>query len=213
MILLLENKQLRQKKFEIKNISKIDNILGDEKCNEIISNFLKDNSIFNKYDTIIIHESIYFEEKRAILFETLKKYSKSKNLVIFSGSRDTSSLNKNILEISAKTMYVNLEDFINEYNNNHKELLILAYGKLWKFNFLLNILEKLNIFIDENFENDIELDFDEFEDDFDLFKIKEHISQEDYENIFSNIDDYEDEITLEQIIKLRDNLKKLIKVD
>ncbi len=92
MILLLENEQDRIGGIEKSGIDfteysdSIEVILYDEKCNNILNGFLENPHDFDKYDTIIIHESIYQENKRERLFEILEQYTvkENKNLVKFS---------------------------------------------------------------------------------------------------------------------------------
>ncbi len=154
MILLLENKQSRQKNIEssLNNYSDcLSNILGDEACNHLLDDFLQDKSTFDKYDTIIIHESIYHDEERDQLFTEIKSYLQNKDLIKFSGNNIQVSLQeKNILQISPATLYENIEVFLDEYRKESSNILMLAYGRNWEMNILLNILEKLNIFIENN---------------------------------------------------------------
>jgi hypothetical protein len=210
MILLLENKEIRQKNNTAAfNDKIIHNILGDEKCNKILSNFLQNESELDAYDTIIIHESIYSEDKRDELFKKLENFCKqtNKKIIKFSGNNTQAYLKDNLLEISSKSLYENLMVFVEEYAKNHANILMLAYGKNWYLNILLNILEKVNLLIEDSKEDDF--DFDEFEDDFDLLKIQKILGDTKYQQLFADIDiDYE--ISLEQIKLFRNNLKSLI---
>ena len=72
----------------------------------------------------------------------------------------------------------------------------------------MNILEKVNLFIEDSKEDD-DFDFDEFEDDFDLLKIKKILGNTEYEQLFVDVN-IDDEISLGQIIMFRDNLRRLI---
>ena len=213
MILLLENKTTRVDESDI-NFSYYDDIdimkalLTDEKCNNFLDDFLDDHTVFDKYDTIIIHESIYREEKRKEFFEELESYCKGKNLVKFSGNNTQALLTSISLDLSDKDLYTNLVDFLEEYRNNNHNILMLAYGKHWDLNKLLNVLQKLNLFI-ENYEDE-KLDFDEFEDDFDLLEFKNLLNNNEYNVLFRNLDNFENEISLEQIKVLASNFKKLI---
>ena len=204
-ILLLENKTIRQQDIQI-NCEKI---LGNENCNEKLENFMKDNSIFDEYDVIIIHENIYLESERKKLFTKLESYCKEKYLVKFSGNNSHSSLNKKLLSLSPKKLYENVEEYLRENESSQANILMLAYGKYWDLNKLLNILQELNLFI-KNFNEDDEVDFDEFEDDFDLLELKKILNKEDYKSIFINLDNFEDDIDLEQIKILASNFEKLI---
>jgi len=212
MILLLENNIIRANKSDInfENYTEVmKSVFSDTKCNSLLDNFLEDNYIFDEYKTIIIHESIYREEQRKELFKALESYAKNKNLVKFSGNNTHASLSDRTLQLSAENLYQNLETFLEESKKNEPNILILAYGKYWDLNKLLNILQALNLFI-EDYDEDEEIDFDEFEDDFDLLELKKILSDDDYKKLFKNLDDFEDEIDLEQIKVLAHNFEILI---
>ena len=149
-VILLENKDERQKEhiFDMSKYEFFDNVLGDNDCNNMLDKFLQNNSIFDDYDTIIIHESIYDDQKRINLFEVLKNYCSNKNLIMFSGNNTQFSLeNESLLRISPSSLYNNIEVFLNAYEKNGSNILMLALGEKWQFNILLNTLEQLNIFI------------------------------------------------------------------
>lgn len=204
-IILLENQTIRQQGIQIN----CENILGNKNCDEKLENFMKDNSIFDEYDVIIIHENIYLESERKKLFNELESYCNEKYLVKFSGNNSQSSINNKILSLSAKTLYENIEEYLNENKSGQANILMLAYGKYWDLNKLLNILQSLNLFIEE-FDEENEIDFDEFEDDFDLLELKKILSKEDYKSLFINLNDFEDDINLEQINILASNFEQLI---
>ncbi|MDQ7046339.1 MAG: hypothetical protein Q9M39_01435 [Sulfurovum sp.] len=84
----------------------------------------------------------------------------------------------------------------------------MAYGKNWDLNPLLNTLEELNIFI-ENFDEDEEINFDEFEDDFDLLTFKKILKDEEYQSLYKNLD-FADEVSIDEMRILSDNFKTLI---
>jgi len=210
MILLLENNTIRKNKSEInfENYSEVmESVFSDTKCNSLLDNFLEDNYIFDKYKTIIIHENIYREEQRKKLFNVLESYAKNKNLVKFSGNNTQASLTDRRLQLSAENLYKNLETFLQESKKDESNILILAYGQHWDLNKLLNTLQELNLFIEDY---DEEIDFDEFEDDFDLLELQKILSDDDYKKLFKNLDDFEDEIDLEQIKVLACNFEILI---
>ncbi len=212
MILLLENKDKRYKD-NITNINEaqnIDIVLGDEKCNALLDSFLQDTTVLNSFDVIIIHESIYYADKRYELLKNIESFcvASGKNMIIFSGNNTQPYLRSNILEISAKNLYHNLKEYLEEYKEDRENILVLAYGKKWKLNILLNALERINIFREDSEEESV--DFDEFEDDFDLRKIEKIVGKNDYNNLFKNID-MDDEITLQQIKLLTTSLRDLIK--
>lgn len=211
-IIFFENKVDRKNSYNIdfsKHREFLNTVFGNDACNKELDAFLKDNTILDQYDTVLMHATIYHEDKRNKLFRTLKEYCKNKiNLVIFSGGGDIGSLNNNILEVTAKSFYENINIFLNKYQDATSNLLMLAYGENWDLNMLLNTLEKLNVFIANN--DEIIEDFDDFEDDFNFIKIKKVLAPAEYKLIFKNvkIDDYE--INTDQIKIIRDNLKNLI---
>lgn len=185
-VILLENKDERQKEhiFDMSKYEFFDNVLGDNDCNNLLDKFLQNNSIFDDYDTIIIHESIYDDQKRINLFEVLKNYCSNKNLIMFSGNNTQFSLeNESLLRISPSSLYNNIEVFLNAYEKNGSNILMLALGEKWQFNILLNTLEQLNIFIQNNEKESINKSI--FSSKSGLLKIKE-VNEEIYESIFKN---------------------------
>ena len=207
-ILLLENKDNRQDilTFNLKQYSFLNNVLGDNNCNILLDNFLVNQSIFDEYDTIIIHESIYYDEKREKLFAILNNFCSEKKLIKFSGNNTQFSLeNEFSLQLSPTTLYENLEIFLETYKIDDSNILMLALGKNWYLNVLLNSLEKLNIFIENN--NDKPKQKSIFSSKAGLTKIKA-VSPESYALIFSGIDS--NTITTDQMNKVTDRLKKLI---
>jgi hypothetical protein len=211
MILFLENNRYRANKSEIefehyKDV--LETIFSDTKCNNKLDNFLQNSSLFDDYDTIIIHENIYTEEQRKKLFKTLENHCKNKQLVKFSGNNSQASLSNISLQISAEFLYKNLKVFLEEYKQKTSNILMLAYGKNWSTNKLLNTLQEINLFI-ESYEDE-EIDFDEFEDDYDLLELKKILSKKEYNLLFKNLDNFEEEIDLEQIKVLALNFKALI---
>jgi len=205
MILFLEDKETRENRIDISD-ENIDIFVGDSKCKQQLEEFINNFDIFSKYDTIIIHESINFN-KNIDIVKQVKDYCENndKNLVIFSGNNSQPSLSHNILNITAKSLYNNINIFLANYQNKQSNILMLAYGEHWKSNILLNILESVNILIEDSDEND-EFDFDEFEDDYDLLQIKNILPTE-YDKLINGL---EDDILVSDIKKIRDNLKQLI---
>ena len=62
------------------------------------------------------------------------------------------------LELNSKTFYSkNLELFLVAVNSKNENILMLCYGENWKLNIVSNILEKTNLFISKQTEEDIEL--------------------------------------------------------
>lgn len=211
MILFLDNNTYRANKSKIdfeKYTHIVQTILFDEKCNNKLDDFLENKSSFDEFDIIIIHESIYADEKREKLFRELENYCKDKKLVKFSGNNSHASFTEGSLQLSDKALYINLEIFFKEYENNTSNILMLAYGRNWSINKLLNTLQDINLFIEDY--KDEEIDFDEFEDDFDLLDFKKILNTEEYKLLFKNLDNFEDEIDLEQVKVLASNFKILI---
>lgn len=207
-VILLENKDERQKEhiFDMPKYEFFDNILGDNDCNNLLDKFLQNNSIFDNYDTIIIHESIYDDKKRINLFEVLKNYCSNKNLIMFSGNNTQFSLeNESLLRISPSSLYNNIEVFLNDYEKKGSNILMLALGEKWQFNILLNTLEQLNIFIQNNEKESINKSI--FSSKSGLLKIKE-VDEEIYESIFKNFTS--NNLTKNDIETISINLKNMI---
>lgn len=212
-IIFFENKIDRKNKYNIdfEKYQNLDTIFGNEECNKELDRLLQDNSVIDQYDTILIHATIYYENKRPELFRTLKKYCKNRiNLVIFSGGGDIGALNNNVLEVTANSFYENIEIFLEKHQNGSSNLLMLAYGEHWDLNLLLNTLERINILIEDN-DDEYTEDYDDFEDDFNFLKIKKILNIEKYKTIFTNVDIDNDEININQIKTIRNNLINLIK--
>jgi hypothetical protein len=207
-VILLENKDERQKEhiFDMPKYEFFDNVLGDNDCNNLLDKFLQNNSIFDNYDTIIIHESIYDDQKRINLFEVLKNYCSNKNLMMFSGNNTQFSLeNESLLRISPLSLYNNIEVFLNAYEKKSSNILMLALGEKWQFNILLNTLEQLNIFIQNNEKESINKSI--FSSKSGLLKIKE-VNEEIYESIFKNFTS--NNLTKIDIETISANLKNMI---
>lgn len=205
-ILLLENKIDREGLHEIKSadINGLELILGDIECNRILNDFLDNHMILEQYTTIIIHQNIYEEEKRNLLFNKLKSYCKEKYLVIFSGGNNSISLrNDYLLELNSKNMYKNLFSYVEEFEKNNPQILILGYGKKWELNIFLNILEHINIFLENN-KNENFFDFDEFEYEIDLEELKKTNYQ------YSEIVSIKQNLSKNEILNIRDKIYKII---
>jgi len=205
MILLLENKMNRLHD-SINNNPKanIEILKGDSDCNAHLDNFLNNNNLYDTYTTIIIHESIYAEEKRENLFSKLESYCKAteKKLVIFSGNNAQASLCDDILRLSPQILYKYLKFYIKE-----EELLVLAYGENASLNILLNTLELINLYVQKDEDNTL---FDDFEDDVNLLKLKDILDTNEYNQFFHSMEGYEEHIDKNQISILANNLKKFI---
>lgn len=208
-IILLENKDERQNEytFDLSQYNFLDNVLGDNDCNNLLDKFLQNNSIFDNYDTVIIHESIYDDQNRTKLFDVLGKYCSNKKLIMFSGNNTQFSLeNESLLRINPSGLYNNIEVFLDSYKEENSNILMLALGEKWQFNILLNALELLNVFIQNNEKDSINKSI--FSSKSGLLKIKE-VNEKVYEKIFENITS--NNLTKKDINNIAANFKKLIK--
>lgn len=214
-IILIEDREERQKLFmedtEL-DLSLYDDILentiGDKY--EIIYEKLKNNTFnFDDYETIIVHKSAFHDDNRIILNKIRKhcQASKDKQLILFSGGITTNYYDNSeceTIELNSKVFYSNnLKLFLEDAKMTKPNLLILSYGAQWELNSLLNVLEKINFFIEENRTEKyiIYTDF-ERETDFTLLH-----------NFDFNLDEskIEDDVTcLDNIKELRDSINKHI---
>jgi len=213
MILLLENRRDRVGGIEEININfdkykNIEVILYDDNCNHILDKFLENNNQFSKYDTIIIHESIYDDNRRDELFKVLKEFCLDKKLIIFSGYHPQASLSNNTLTLTPKKLYENLDTFLKEYKNDNSNILMLSYGKDWDLNPLCNYLEKLNIFI-ETLDKNNKYRSAKFKKDFGLFELQKILKEEEYQSLYKNLD-FGYEVSIEEMKILSYNFKTLI---
>ena len=183
-ILLIEDRKTRQHGF-LNNINLDLNSYSDVLENKIGEEYKKfyekikiDNFDFSEYILVISHKNAFNGDTQKVIFNITKE-CKDKNIpmVLFSGGVSCSSYRKDdqeeILELDSKDFYSkNLELFLKNYQDSEKiELQILNYGDKWKLNIILNIIEKINIFISEN-EKDEDILYDEFVNftSFDLLK-------------------------------------------
>lgn len=209
-VILLEDKvdrdSLKQAHIDFDKFENLKAVLGKYDCNAILSSFVQ----LDTFEVIIVHASIECDEKQNVIQE-IKKYcsEKNKTLVIFSGGGDIGSLKNNTLEITAKSLYANLPTFMKHYPDS-SHILMLAYGENWCLNIVLNILEKLNNFIENNNENFIEDDYDEFENDYELIKLKSILGNVEYESKISQNKNGDRTIAIFQIKTIRDNLVNII---
>lgn len=169
-ILLIEDRSHRQNDFvELSNINLesyheiLDNKI-DEKYEEFIENIKNNNFDLSKYDVIIAHQSIFINDFKEILGK-LKSYCKNnhKKLVLFSGGNEISYINDEYEELglSSEDFYSkNFKIFLENFKQNKVNIRILAFGNKWKLNIMLNVLEKISLFVESH--NDEDLDYDEF---------------------------------------------------
>jgi len=216
MILLLENKRERAYNSKIdfqdyENDNTLKTVFSDNPCDDLLDNFLEDQTIFDKYKTIIIHESIYKEEARKELFNKLEKYCKDENksLIEFSGNNSQALVTNVSLKLSVKSLYENLETFLKMYREDMADILMLAYGIYWDLNPLLHYLEKLNIFIeDRNTKEKTRLS--KFKKDYGLFSLKKILKEEEYQLLLKDLSFKGQEVNKEEMIILASNFQTLI---
>ncbi|MEA2018919.1 MAG: response regulator [Campylobacterota bacterium] len=160
-ILLIEDRVKRQQLFiNDTNIDllKYDSIL-DNLTNGLEKDVLCDDFNFENYSYIISHKSAFSEENTKYL-NKLESYCEESNtpLILFSGGL---SVNYYIndeyerLEINSKTFYSeNLKLFLEAFANKSENILMLSYGENWQLNIVLNILEKMDNFINDNIDQE-----------------------------------------------------------
>jgi len=168
-IALIEDRYSRQKDFlELNNINLakyedigiLDNFIQD-KANTLLKEIKSDSFDLQQYDIIICHKSIELKDKidtNTIIIDKLTSYCKEqeKILVLFSGGIDANYYKENYLELNSQVFYSqNLKLFFEAVKNEDENILMLSYGLKWKINILLNILEKINNYIENtNKESD-----------------------------------------------------------
>ncbi len=211
-IILFEDKIDRDSKqqcnINLNECTFLETVFGSNECTSLLSSFIDNDRVLSLYDTILIHASIEFSDDISII-DKLKNYcnANSKKLVIFSGGGDIGSLQNNTLNITAKSLYENIEIFLKEYQKNTSNLLMLAHGQNWILNILLNSLEKLNLYIENNKESE---KYNIFLMTVGLNKIKQIIDTREYDSIIENIETPDRKININQMKQISANLKKLI---
>jgi len=198
-ILLIEDRVERQKQFTNIDLTQnniIDNKIGDD-YEEVKQEFQKDNfTLLKKYSVIITHRSAFGKDGSKIL-DKLRDYCEKNNkkLVFFSGGISATFYTKQPLEalsLNSKILYSeNLKLFLEDSKKNtDSNLLILAYGKNWKLNPLLNMLENINKYLIENSkENFYYDDLEELENIINLksYKEKDELEKNDIKKIKKDI--------------------------
>ena len=165
-ILLIEDRTKRQELFiENTNINLasyddiVDNTTG-KSYKEFSHQILQNDSILNRYDIIISHKSA-FEDNNIVVLTILENHCKihNKPLIYFSGGIAANSHNHDEYErliLNSKTFYSqNLKIFLDNVRKEQQNIMMLCYGDRWKLNIVLNTLEKLNSFIEDNLEKDM----------------------------------------------------------
>jgi hypothetical protein len=158
-ILLIEDRYERQYLFRQQtgiDLEKYNNILDnciEDKYNTFINDILIGDFNLGAYDIIITHKSAFGNDNDIIL-KKLEKHCQGHNkpLVLFSGGIVGNYYNSEVyevLELNSKIFYSqNLVLFIEAIKEQNENILMLAYGRRWKLNIILNVIENLNLYID-----------------------------------------------------------------
>lgn len=168
-IMLIDDRTIRQTRFTDEtgiNLNKFNDTLDNytaKKYDELLLEFKNNNyTRLKKYDIIITHRSA-FDNINSTVLDELKRVctDEKKSLVFFSGGISSTTYLKapfEFLLINSKTFYSqNIEQYISEPKN----ILQLAYGKKYNIAIMLNILERINLFIGSNLNNE-EISFRKF---------------------------------------------------
>ncbi len=160
-ILLIEDRHTRQKRFSLEtgiDLEKYSDILDnciEDQCNAFLNEMLSNTYDFTPYDIVIFHKSAFEKDNdNAKILKQIKDHCKSsaKPLILFSGGIVGNYYNSEVyevLELNSKTFYSqNLTLFLEAVKKSEENLLMLSYGKQWKANLILNVLESLNLYID-----------------------------------------------------------------
>ncbi len=212
-ILLIEDIVSRQEDFMSHTdftLEAYDDILQNATNNEyknIFKSLKNDAFDLDTYSVIIAHKTA-FEDQSSIIVKKLELYCKNtkKPLVLFSGGISNYYKNTDYehLELNSKDFYSqNLKLFLDEFREGNQNLLILSYGDKWILNVLLNILEKINLFLNKNTEEDIV---------YDTFRNFTNINRlEKINYIFYEIKTEDGWVYLEEILKFKDSITSYIK--
>lgn len=211
-ILLIEDRTKRQQLFiketEI-DISKYTDIVDnaiDDFYYDIALKLKDDSFVFEKYSMIISHKSA-FEDANTSIIEKLKNGCKKAKipLVFFSGGIDENYYKKSDYELilmNSKVFYSkNLELFLDAYKDGNENILMLLYGKRWKLNIALNVLEQISYFLQIN--NDKEFYEDEVEENLDIHLLETI-------DFSYDLEIKDDEIIRKEIIKLKKSIYSYI---
>jgi len=157
MILFIEDRTSRQTLAFLKlgiSLDKYKDIVEnaiDESYEEIFKMLKEDRFDFSKYSFIICHKSAFDDENSKIISK-LKQGCSCHDipLVLFSGGIDANyhDTYDKYAEINSKTLYShNLKLFFENAKEKNIDIFSLIYGEKWKLNILLNLLEKINLFV------------------------------------------------------------------
>jgi len=172
-----QNLFMKEYKFDLNEYEDVLYNAIDKKYEKIYEELKKENYHFlNDYDVIISHKSAFEGDNSSIIFR-LENFAKNNNkkLIFFSGGIDTVYYYKENefehLELNSMVFYSkNLKMFLDELKNNKLHILILAYGKKWKLNIFIEVLDNMAKYI-QSFEDD-EIPFEFFEEDLGLNILK-----------------------------------------
>lgn len=167
MIMLIDDRTIRQTKFTDKTgiyLDEYSDVLSNytaESYDALLEKFRNnDFSELNDYDTIITHRSAYGEINSQVLDEIKNICEKeNKKLVFFSGGISSVTYKKKPFEfllLNSKIIYSeNIKVFLENSKINDSIILQLAYGTKWHLSVLLNVLEKINLFIGSNLSKEM----------------------------------------------------------
>lgn len=158
----------------------------------------------SKYNLIICHKTAF----DGSYLNELKNHASNnkKPLVFFSGEIDSSSFQNvgyDFSQVNDEIFYKNLKLFLDDVRRGNLNILILNYGELWKLNIVCGVLENINILIEKNRDED-------FIDYGDLSLAINFDSLSKVYSTYYQVKIVDDEITIEELIKLRDSIKNYI---
>lgn len=214
-ILLIEDVTSRQESFmhemdfSLTDYTDVLENATDSKYHAIATSFK--NAVFNldEYSIIMAHNSA-FESHTGVVLNGLKKYCEERNkpLVLFSGG-EGNYYDNNIHEylvLNTKNFYSpNLHLFLKAYKEGKHNILMLSYGEKWILNIMLNILEKVNIFLNKsNHKENDDIVFKQFDNLTEVNKLKS------LNLTFYSMEIEDGWVYLEEIKKLRDSIQEQI---
>ena len=195
---------MRETKIDLEQYSHIlDNVSNGDEVN-LFELTIKGEFDYAKYDYVLCHKSI-FNGDNSQFISLLKKHTQENNisLILFSGGVSVNYYSSNpheVLELNSKTFYSqNLKLFLDAIEKGNENILMLCYGQNWKLSILSNSLEKINLFIAENLNED-NIVYNNFINEIEIAKI-EKINQGFYAVVVEN-----GWVSIDEIIKFRDSI-------
>ncbi len=158
-LLLIEDRHKRQQLFSVQTgitLADFKDILDnriEDRYNELLNEILQDNFDLSPYDIIISHKSAFGDQNTKVL-KILEDHCRKhkKTLVLFSGGIIGNYYNREVyevLELNSKLFYSsNLVLFLEAVKNGNENLLMLSYGKQWTMNIIMNVVERVNLYLD-----------------------------------------------------------------